>query len=106
MRQAALPRLRVLEKPVHSEGHLGTPPRPGTPLFGRETALAEVRELLARQQTQLLTLIGAGGTGKSRLALELAYEIGADYTNVWFVDLANVREAQLVPSAIAQAISV
>src|SRR5579859_7874195 len=99
-------RLRVLEIPEQSETRLATPPRPGTPLFGRETALADVREVLAERQTRLLTLIGAGGTGKSRLALALASQIGAAYTNVWFIDLAAVREAQLVPSAIAQAIGV
>jgi predicted ATPase len=84
----------------------GTPPAPTTPLIGRASALADLRALLAQQRTRLLTLTGPGGTGKSRLALELAYEIGSAYTNLWFVDLTTIREPELVSGAIARAVGV
>jgi len=84
----------------------GTPPAPTTPLIGRASALADLRALLAQQRTRLLTLTGPGGTGKSRLALELAYEIGSGYTNLWFVDLTTIREPELVSGAIARAVGV
>jgi predicted ATPase/DNA-binding CsgD family transcriptional regulator len=66
----------------------------------------DLRRLLAQDRTRLLTLTGPGGSGKSRLALELALEVGPEYGNVWFVDLTAVREYRLVPGAIAQALGV
>jgi non-specific serine/threonine protein kinase len=83
-----------------------TRPVPTTPLIGRAAAIADLRALLAQQRTRLLTLTGPGGTGKSRLALELAYEIGSTYENLWFVDLTTIRESKLVPGAIARAVGV
>src|SRR5579859_995710 len=103
MDQAVLPTsiaLRVLQ-PEQGDVHSGAPPVPTSPLFGRETALADLRDLLDQPRTRLITLTGPGGTGKSRLALELAAEVGATFGSQWFVDLTTVREAQLVPSAVA-----
>jgi predicted ATPase/DNA-binding CsgD family transcriptional regulator len=68
--------------------------------------MADLRAVLAQSRTRLLTLTGPGGTGKSRLALELAYEIGSAYKNTWFVDLTTIDEPELVPGAIAQAVGV
>src|SRR5438309_2142688 len=82
------------------------PPLPDTPIFGRESNLAHALELLGQPLTRLLTLTGAGGTGKSRLAVELAHEVGGAYTNLWFVDLTTIGDANAVPSAIAQAAGV
>jgi len=74
-----------------------------TPLIGRERELAELGKLLASEQVRLLTLTGAGGTGKTRLGLQVASELLDDYPGgVWFVDLATLTDAALVPSAIAQ----
>jgi predicted ATPase/DNA-binding CsgD family transcriptional regulator len=75
-------------------------------LIGRAAALADLRALLTQKRTRLLTLTGPGGTGKSRLALELAYEIGPAHRNLWFVDLTTIRDPELVPGAIARAVGV
>ena len=57
--------------------------------------------------TRLLTLTGAGGCGKTRLALEVARDlVGAYPEGVWLVDLAPLSEADLVPQAVAQALGV
>src|ERR1700737_4717869 len=88
-------RLRVVPSPERGEVRTGFPPVPTTPLFGRVAAMADLRGLLAQNRTRLLTLTGPGGTGKTRLALELAYEIGPAYGNTWFVDLTTVREPGL-----------
>ena len=56
--------LRVLKRPERSEVRTATPPVPTTPLVGRVSALAELRDLLAQNRTRLLTLTGAGGTGQ------------------------------------------
>ena len=57
--------------------------------------------------TRLLTLTGAGGCGKTRLALEVARDlVGAYPDGVWLVDLAPLSEAELVPQAVAQALGV
>ncbi len=75
-------------------------PAPLTRLVGRAAALNELRRLLA--QTRLLTLVGAGGVGKTRLALELARGSRAAYPDgVVQVQIAALTEAALVPQAVA-----
>jgi predicted ATPase/DNA-binding winged helix-turn-helix (wHTH) protein len=74
-------------------------------LIGREDELAAVTALLA--DTHLLTLVGAGGVGKTRFALEVAAQIqGQCKDGVWFVELAPVADPALVPQAVAAALGV
>jgi len=78
-----------------------------TPLFGREEALADVERLLIQDRVRLLTMSGAGGAGKTRLAGAAAVRVAAEFPDgVSFVDLSSVEEAALVPASIAQAIGV
>src|SRR5215470_778633 len=71
-----------------------------TSFIGREKQLAELKELLNR--TRLLTLTGAGGCGKSRLALELGVQVSDAYADgVWLVELAALGDAELVPQTVA-----
>jgi predicted ATPase/class 3 adenylate cyclase len=80
-------------------------PVPLTSFVGREDQIEDVRRLLAG--TRLLTLTGAGGTGKSRLALEVAAAVLTDYRDgAFFVDLSAVTDPALVPSAVAKALGV
>src|SRR5512133_658372 len=80
-------------------------PIPVTPLIGRETELATLRQMLGDSQCRLITLVGPGGTGKSRLAIELARDPGiALLCNVIFVSLVSVNSINLVVSAIANAL--
>jgi predicted ATPase/class 3 adenylate cyclase/DNA-binding CsgD family transcriptional regulator len=72
---------------------------------GREKEIAEIKELL--QSARLVVLTGAGGTGKTRLALQVASELVGKYRDgVWLVELAAVREAGRVPQAIANVLKV
>jgi predicted ATPase/class 3 adenylate cyclase len=76
-----------------------------TSFVGRREEIAEVRRLLGR--TRLLTLTGAGGTGKSRLALQVAGELLPQFQHgVLFVDLSAVSDPALVPAAVARALKV
>jgi predicted ATPase/class 3 adenylate cyclase/Flp pilus assembly protein TadD len=78
-------------------------PTAATPLVGRERELAELTELV-RDETQLVTVTGAGGSGKTRLALQVAAELADEFRDgVFFVPLAPVQDAALVASTIAQA---
>ena len=71
-----------------------------TSFIGREQQIAELKALLER--TQLLTLSGMGGCGKTRLAMELAYQVSGAYADgVWLVELAALADAQLVPHSVA-----
>jgi predicted ATPase/DNA-binding XRE family transcriptional regulator len=82
-------------------------PIPLTSLIGRERELGEVASLLARADVRLVTITGAGGTGKTRLALEAGAELGADFEDgVAFIDLAPLRDAELVLPTIAAALGV
>ncbi|WP_437943050.1 protein kinase [Sorangium sp. So ce281] len=77
-----------------------------TPFVGRARERAEIAALLLDPSAGLLTLTGVGGTGKTRLALQVAEELVPAFPGgVCFVPLASLREAALVPSAIAQALS-
>jgi predicted ATPase/DNA-binding SARP family transcriptional activator len=74
-----------------------------TSFVGRRRELAEVARLLERDR--LVTLTGAGGSGKTRLALEAARaRIGELRDGVWLVELAGLRDAALVPGATAAAL--
>jgi predicted ATPase/DNA-binding SARP family transcriptional activator/DNA-binding CsgD family transcriptional regulator len=76
-----------------------------TSFIGRERETLEVKRLLA--MTRLLTLTGAGGCGKTRLALKVASDLEGAYSEgVWLVDLAPLSEAELVSQAVAQALGV
>ena len=78
-------------------------PVPGTPFVGRERELAEVLELLGREDLRLLTLTGPGGTGKTRLALQAAGAAADDYQDgVFWVPLAPLREPELVLETTAR----
>ncbi|CAN5702517.1 BTAD domain-containing putative transcriptional regulator [soil metagenome] len=76
-----------------------------TSFVGRERETHEVRRLLA--MTGLLTLTGAGGCGKTRLALEVAGDLVSLYPDgVWLVELASVSDPALAPQAVARALGV
>jgi predicted ATPase/DNA-binding NarL/FixJ family response regulator len=76
-------------------------PRPLTSFIGREHELAAARQLL--QTSSLLTLTGPGGSGKTRLCIELAARVANDYPDgVYFVPLAPLRDPELVAPSIAQ----
>jgi len=78
-------------------------PRQLTSFIGREREMAEATTLLAG--SRLLTLTGAGGCGKTRLALELAGQLLGDFADgVWPVELAALGEPELLGPAVAQAL--
>jgi predicted ATPase/class 3 adenylate cyclase len=81
-------------------------PVPATPFLGRERELQEVSALLADENVRFLTLTGAGGSGKTRLAAQAVADVSQLYPDgVFWVGLAALREPAFVTSAIAQVLA-
>jgi predicted ATPase/DNA-binding winged helix-turn-helix (wHTH) protein len=80
-------------------------PMPAHPIYGRETELARLLQML--DEARVVTVVGAGGTGKTRLALEIARQGDAERDGlVVFAELAPVSEVAAVPDAIASAMGI
>ena len=74
-----------------------------TSFVGRETEQAQLRELLA--QNRVVTLTGAGGVGKTRLAIQVAAQLAGEFgEGVWYADLAPITDPELVPVTVARAL--
>jgi predicted ATPase/class 3 adenylate cyclase len=98
---ANFPPLKTLD--IHSNNL----PVQSTPFIGREQEMATVQHLLRRKDVRLLTLIGPGGTGKTRLGVQVAAELSEDFADgVFFVDLAPISDPTLVVPTIAQTIGI
>jgi predicted ATPase/DNA-binding SARP family transcriptional activator len=96
---SAFPPLRSLAAFTHNL------PLQWTRFIGREQEIAQLKQLLPA--TPLLTLTGAGGCGKTRLALQVAADLlDAPHDGVWLVELAALTEPALVPQTVAAALGV
>jgi predicted ATPase/Tfp pilus assembly protein PilF len=114
-------RLRDLERPehifqvVHRELRAGFPPlrtlsvlannlpRMATSFIGRTREIDDVKRLLS--ESALVTLTGVGGTGKTRLALQVGAEfLTTDGRSVWFAELSGLADEALVPHSVASAL--
>nr|MBA2469024.1 tetratricopeptide repeat protein [Chloroflexia bacterium] len=85
----------------------GAAPAPLNPILGRDDEIERTLRHLDRDDLRLLTLLGPGGVGKTRLALEVMRLAGGDFAHgARFVSLAPVREPVLVPFAVAQALGI
>lgn len=80
-------------------------PAQSAPFVGRSLELAEVRHLI--ESARLVTLTGAGGSGKTRLGLQVAADLlDGSSDGVWLVELASVSEGAVVASSVAQALGI
>ncbi|MEO8286127.1 MAG: tetratricopeptide repeat protein [Chloroflexota bacterium] len=78
-----------------------------TPLIGRAEAVKEVKDLLLGKQVRLLTLIGAPGIGKTRLALQVARDVKDEFRDgVYYVGLSTTSNPDLVINSVAQTLGV
>jgi non-specific serine/threonine protein kinase len=82
-------------------------PWPVSSLLGREAELGAIRDLVAVDRQRLVTLTGVGGSGKTRLAIQVAHELlDAFPDGVWFVELAPAADAALVSRGVANVLGV
>jgi predicted ATPase/class 3 adenylate cyclase len=104
--QVAHPELRFAFPPLRSlEATPSNLPMQVTSFIGRQGELAEVKRLMG--VTRMLTLLGPGGIGKTRLSLQAAIEAIEDHSDgVWFVELAPLSDGQLLLQVVAAVLGV
>lgn len=96
---AAFPPLRALDARPHSL------PLQLTRLVGRKRELSEVRSAL--RSARLVTLTGTGGSGKTRLALQVATDLIEEYSDgTWFVEFAGTTDPMLVPRVVSSTLGI
>lgn len=94
---------RILARREHPLDNL---PSLATATIGRHDESEEVQNRLLDTKARLLTLVGVGGIGKTRLALEAAGRLRESFLEgLWFVDLAPLEDPELVPQAIGRVLS-
>src|SRR5258706_9183200 len=85
--------------------HIGNLPALLSSFIGRTNEIGEVRQLIST--SRLVTLTGAGGSGKTRLSLKVASELSIEFEQgVWFVELASIIDPELVPQTIATSLNI
>lgn len=100
---AASPMAPTLPEPLPVTRSL---PIPLSGFFGREDELIALERLLCDSNTRLVTLTGFGGSGKTRLSIEVARQVVERFAGgVWFVPLADLRDAEHIADAVADALS-
>ena len=103
-RDALIASARVQE-PAPGASNRGSLPVPPSALIGRDGDVRTLRRWFADPAVRLVTLVGPGGVGKTRLALEIAHLTAqAGPTRVAFVALASLRDPAFVPSAVAESL--
>lgn len=91
------------ERPAPARVHV---PAQSTPFVGRAGEIRSVIAILGEPDCRLLTILGPGGMGKTRLAIAVAEELAPEYPDgVWFVSLAAVTDAAQMVYAVADALS-
>jgi predicted ATPase/tetratricopeptide (TPR) repeat protein len=115
--QTLFERIQALE--LMAQEHIRQPvvlqphnlPQPATPFFGRQREMAQVIERINNPNCHLLTLLGSGGVGKTRLALEAAHLIlhtakpeGSFSQGIYFIQLAPVHTVEFIAPTIANAL--
>jgi predicted ATPase/class 3 adenylate cyclase len=99
--QRQYPPLRTLNMLPHNF------PAQVTSFVGREREKEELQALLVERKTRLVTLTGPGGTGKTRLSMQVAAEAVQEYRDgIWLIELASLTDAREVPAALALALKI
>ena len=87
--------------PAQASYRLRVPVQP-TPFIGREQELTEIAASLDRPDCRMLTLMGVGGIGKTRLAIQVATKCQTDFADgVYFIPLQPVQSVEFLPAAMA-----
>lgn len=97
--------IREKEETGSRAARLTNLPKPLTSFVGRERQIAELAQHVT--SSRLVTLTGAGGSGKTRLAIQVGEQLYEQYADgVWFVDFAPLTDAALVPQQVAKTLGV